>query len=84
MERTQIYLSRAQTAALDREARRLGQTRSHLIRAAIDRTYLTDRARDELTAALAASFGAWKDVPETGEDYVARIREGCRRRSEPL
>jgi len=78
MERTQIYLSRAQTAALDREAKRRGQTRSHLIREAIDRTYLSDPARDELAAALDASFGAWKDVPETGEEYVERIRSGDR------
>lgn len=78
MERTQIYLSRAQTAALDREAKLRGQTRSHLIREAIDRTYLTDPAPDELTAALDAAFGAWKDVPETGEEYVERVRSGDR------
>ena len=78
MERTQIYLSRDQAAALDRESARRGQSRSHLIREAIDKTYLSDPARDELTAALEEAFGAWKDHPETGEEYVERIRAGDR------
>ena len=78
VERTQIYLSREQAAALDREARRRGQTRSHLIREAIDRVYLSEAAQDEVLAALDASFGAWKDRSETGEEYVDRIRSGDR------
>ena len=78
VERTQIYLSREQAAALDREARRRGQTRSHLIREAIDRVYLSGPSKDEVLAALAASFGAWKDRSETGEEYVDRIRSGDR------
>ena len=78
VERTQIYLSREQAAALDREARRRGQTRSHLIREAIDRVYLSGPSKDEVLAALEASFGAWKDRSETGEEYVDRIRSGDR------
>ena len=78
VERTQIYLSREQAAALDREARRRGQTRSHLIREAIDRAYLSEPSIDEMLAALEASAGAWKNRTETGEEYVERIRSGDR------
>jgi hypothetical protein len=78
MERTQIYLSREQAAALDREARRRGQTRSHLIREAIDRVYFSEPSQDEVLEALEASFGAWKNRTETGEEYVERIRSGDR------
>ena len=78
VERTQIYLSREQAAALDREARRRGQTRSHLIREAIDRVYLSEPSIEEVLAALEASAGAWKDRSESGEEYVDRIRSGDR------
>ena len=78
VERTQIYLSREQAAALDREARRRGQTRSHLIREAIDRAYLSEPTQDDILAAFEASAGAWADHPETGEEYVERIRSGDR------
>lgn len=78
VERTQIYLSREETAALDREARRRGQTRSHLIREAIDRAYLSEPSVDDVLAALEASSGAWADHPESGEEYVDRIRSGDR------
>ena len=78
VERTQIYLSREQAAALDREARRRGQTRSHLIREAIDRVYLSEPSIEEVLAALEASAGAWANHPESGEEYVERIRSGDR------
>jgi hypothetical protein len=78
VERTQIYLSSEQASALDREARRRGQTRSHLIREAIDRVYLSEPSIEEVLAALEASAGAWKDRSETGEEYVDRIRSGDR------
>jgi hypothetical protein len=78
VERTQIYLSREQAAALDREARRRGQTRSHLIREAIDRVYLSEPSIEEVLAALEASAGAWANRTESGEEYVERIRSGDR------
>lgn len=78
VERTQIYLSREQAAALDREARRRGTTRSHLIREAIDQSYMVDPNRERVLAGLRASAGAWKDRSETGEEYVERIRSGGR------
>jgi predicted transcriptional regulator len=78
VERTQIYLSREQSDALDREARRRGTTRSHLIREAIDQAYVVDPDRERVLAGLRASAGAWKDRTETGEEYVERIRSGGR------
>jgi predicted transcriptional regulator len=78
MERTQIYLSAEQAAALDREARRTGTTRSHLIREAIGQAYAADIKREAFLAALDATSGAWRDRAETGEEYVDRIRSGDR------
>jgi predicted DNA-binding protein len=80
MDRTQIYLSREQAAALDREARRRGTTRSHLIREAIDARYGPDRDADEVREALRATAGLWSDRPETGKAYVQRLRGGRRLR----
>ena len=80
MERTQIYLSKAQATALDREARRTGTTRSHLIREAIDARYGEPRDRDQVRRALQATAGLWKDRAGTGEAYVERLRSGRRLR----
>lgn len=78
VERTQIYLSREQAEALDREARRRGTTRSHLIREAIEARYSPDRDADKVREALRATAGLWSDRPETGEAYVERLRSGRR------
>lgn len=80
MERTQIYLSREQAAALDREAKRTGTTRSHLIREAIEARYGPDRDADAVRAALRATAGLWSDRSETGKAYVERLRTGRRLR----
>ena len=74
MERTQIYLSREQATALDREARRRGTTRSHLIREAIDQSYVVDPDRGRVLAGLREAAGAWRDRAESGADYVERLR----------
>lgn len=78
VERTQIYLSHQQAAALDREARRRGQTRSHLIREAIDQAYRADIRQESFLEALEAAAGAWTDRRETGEEYVDRVRRSNR------
>lgn len=78
VERTQIYLSRDQAAALDREAKRRGQTRSHLIREAIDRTYLAGQDAEAFATALDSSFGAWQGRGMTGEEYVDGVRSDGR------
>lgn len=55
VERTQIYLSREQAAALDREAKRTGTTRSHLIREAIEARHGPGRNADGVREALQAT-----------------------------
>jgi hypothetical protein len=76
MERTQIYLSARESAALDAAARRSGHTRSHLIREAIEAVYLAGPDRDERQRALEVSAGAWTGRREAGEQVVERMRSG--------
>ena len=78
VERTQIYLSKAQSAALDREARRTGTTRSHLIRDAIEARYGSGRDRVRAADALRRTAGLWKSRAESGAEYVDRLRTGRR------
>lgn len=80
VERTQIYLTSEQAAALDREARRSGVTRSHLIREAIDARYGARRSEEETRRALDATAGLWRDRAETGDEHVSRLRTGRRLR----
>jgi len=77
-ERTQIYLTRAERASLERIQRQSGTTQSELIRRAIDEVYL---GRHRLTQAdrlriARKSAGAWADRKETGAAYVERLRSG--------
>jgi len=80
VERTQIYLSSDQAATLDREAKRIGTTRSHLIREAIDARYGPERDHERISEALGATAGLWSDRTETGTEYVDRLRTGRRLR----
>jgi len=80
VERTQIYLSRQQSAALDREAKRTGTTRSHLIREAIEARYGSERNAEEVRKILRATAGLWRDRTESGEAYVKRLRSAKRLR----
>lgn len=84
MQRTQIYLSEDESAALDREARRRGTSRSHLIREAVRDRYLARPDVEELQAEIAAATGGWlrgdDSDRELGEVYVERIRTGQRLR----
>jgi hypothetical protein len=74
VERTQIYLSKEEVLALDREAKASGRTRSQLIREAIDRFYLASQ-RGTLRSAIERSRGAWRRK-ESGAAYVERRRPG--------
>lgn len=76
MERTQIYLTARESAALDAAARRTGHTRSHLIREAIEAMYLRDTDIDERARALRATAGIWADRPETTDEIIAGFRTG--------
>jgi len=76
VERTQIYLTKREAAALEQAARESGRTRSQLIREAIEARYMTPSDREELVDALEATAGIWSDHVETGEGFVDRIRPG--------
>jgi metal-responsive CopG/Arc/MetJ family transcriptional regulator len=76
MERTQIYLTARESAALDAAARRTGHTRSHLIREAIEAVYLRDADIAERLAVLEATAGIWKDRTESTDEIIAGFRTG--------
>ena len=85
MQRTQVYLTDEQGRLLKSRSRATGCTVSALIRAAIDGVYAP---RHELTTAdrirlARRTDGAWKEFPETGAEYVERIR-GSRRWSQQI
>lgn len=77
VERTQIYLTKRESTALDKAARETGRTKSQLIREAIEARYLTTQ-NEELVEALRRTAGLWADRTETGEEYVERMRGGRR------
>ena len=77
VERTQIYLTEAETSALDRLAAATGRTKSQLIREAIEAHYLARPDIAQATAALDQSFGAWSgDDRLDGAEYVEIVRPG--------
>ena len=85
MQRTQIYLTEEQGRLLKSRSRATGCTVSALVRAAIDGVYARQReltTTDRIHLARRAA-GAWKDFPETGAEYVERIR-GSRRLSQTM
>lgn len=82
MERTQIYLSVAETTVLDHRAACTGRTRSQLIREAIDKVYLGESAADALTV-LESTAGAWKGRDEDGRSFVKSLRRGRLSRLHP-
>ena len=80
MQRTQIYLTEEQGRLLKSRSQATGCTVSELIRAAIDGAYAPRR---ELTTAdrvrlARRTAGAWQEFPETGAEYVERIRGSSR------
>ena len=82
MERTQIYLTIAQTQELDRRARAQGTTRSHLMRDAVQRYLGPQQDPEEFKAALAGLAGIWADRDDLDELYAdlrRRNRERLRR-----
>ena len=76
MRRTQIYLTDEQGRTLERRRKSTGSSLSELIRAAIDATYSRRRSmsRAERVRVARATAGAWRGFPETGAEYVERIR----------
>jgi Ribbon-helix-helix protein, copG family len=72
--RTQITLNDQELELLDRAARATGASRSELIRRAIHSAY-GSLSKQERTAALKRSAGAWRGRDFTGAEYVDAIRD---------
>jgi Arc/MetJ-type ribon-helix-helix transcriptional regulator len=72
--RTQITLNDEELELLDRAARASGASRSELIRRAIHTAY-GSRSKQQRTAALKRTAGAWRGRDFTGADYVDAIRD---------
>jgi predicted transcriptional regulator len=76
-DRTLVALGDDRLAQLDRIARERGQSRSALVREAVDR-YLADNEIDDRQrrlAALRAGFGAWKNRIDIGDAVEWQRRE---------
>jgi predicted DNA-binding protein len=76
VDRTQIYLTPDESAALERASIATGKTKSQLIREAIDEKYGAEPSLEEFMAALNAAAGIWAN-PE-GEAAVKAIHAGRR------
>lgn len=76
VRRTQIYLTEAQGRLLKGRSQATGSTVSELIRSAIDDAYAPRRKLSTADRVHVAwrTAGAWKEFPETGAEYVERIR----------
>jgi hypothetical protein len=83
MERTQIYLTAAQTRELDRRARLQGTTRSRLIRDAVEQYIGPTWDPERFRAALKDFAGIWADRDDIDEIY-ADLRRRNRERLERL
>ncbi|MEX1172587.1 MAG: CopG family transcriptional regulator [Chloroflexota bacterium] len=70
MERTQIYLTEAQTRELDARARARGTTRSHLIREALEQYLGPTWDAEGFIAALRDFQGIWADRDDIDELYA--------------
>ena len=76
MNRTQIYMTEEQKAAIAALSTHSGHSQSEIIRQAID-FYLDEHAEDKNAkkkAFLLKNAGAWKDDPDLTQDYVQGIR----------
>ena len=80
--RVLISLGDERTARLDALAERQGQSRSALIRQAVDQLIQSETTeRERRLAALEAGFGAWKDRTDIGDavEWQRRERAGWTR-----
>jgi predicted DNA-binding protein len=73
VDRTQIYLTPDESAALERASIQTGKTKSQLIREAIDEKYGARPSLEEFIATINAVAGAWKEGP--GEDRSAYLKD---------
>ena len=83
MERTQIYLTTAQTKELDRRAHQRGTTRSHLVREAVQSYLGSTWDAEAFKKALDGVAGMWADRDDIDEIYEG-MREAGRRKLKQL
>ncbi len=84
VRRTQIYLDQEQDRRLAEQARRLGRTKSALIREAIDAYLAGDTKEARLARFKAAADAAFGIAPYLPEDYVEQLRAASVRASDEL
>ena len=83
MERTQIYLTPEQQKTIEAIAEQCKQTKSTVIREAIDR-YIADSEQDTWQAVLDETFGAWADMAEADVPDVRALRDEWNERESRL
>jgi hypothetical protein len=76
MLRTQVSLTHANRAVLDRLAEQTGKSVAGLIRQAVEKCYGPDAEGD--IAVIRQSAGAWAGREATGAQYVEALRSGGR------
>lgn len=79
MERTQIYLTRAEHEELERLSLASGRSKAQLIREAIDRAYLGAGDLASVRSAIEETAGSWARA-ESGRALVERVRRSGRLR----
>lgn len=84
MERTQIYLTQEQSRAVEAIAARLGQTKSEVIRTAINR-FLAENLASERRALMRQAAGIWADRDDLPQ-FFEELRQELNRESvdEPI
>lgn len=80
MNRTQVYLTDEEKQALHALARRNHKSFSATLREAVD-DYIARHQAGELTAALEASFGCWRERDIEDSDLVRSRQEWDERES---
>jgi hypothetical protein len=78
MQRTQISLTDADRALLDRQSSETGLSISALIRNAVQQSYGSIHDLTNDLDLLRSAFGGWTDQRESGEGYVENLRQGTR------
>lgn len=83
--RTQITLTDAQYERLRGEAATSGMSLAELVRRAVDQAYgVTARSAQERSRILHQTAGAWRDLDESTDEFMARVRPGWDTRRQTL
>lgn len=79
MDRTQIYLTEEQKAAIAALSEKTGESQSALIRSAIDH-YIAENREEKMEAKnefLETYAGMWADEADFNDDYFESLRAGA-------